>query len=310
MSGQSTGYKISVLLYTFGIAAETHVQLDAELSIKGFTVVSFELPGFGFSTPPPGFNFTLAANEAVVAELLDELSPRLPRPVTLALSCVAGLAARRLVSRPDAQSRWGIEALVSIQTPSHAAEIAWARREDRQVRPHSPMLGTSGVLHLTELLLHLSQGLLHTPVLGQTAMLALHGAVIDSWYRVALGRGRADPLRAPLEAAAHAARKAGAHNCLASAFQMLTHTHETIPAASLPSSPLPALSVWGAADRSHRGTDRSSSLAGWPGGSESVEFPDAGHFPELEAPQEFAEALSAFVRGAATALPHAGEPRL
>lgn len=160
----------------------------------------------------------------------------------------------------------------------------------------------------------LFQGILLTPVLGQTAMLAMHAAVVDSWYRVALGGGRADPLRGPLEAQAHVARRAGAHNSLASAFQMLTHEHAGeggIVAASAPTEPLPALSVWGATDRSHRGTDRSTSLLGWPGAAaEAVEFPEAGHFPELEAPSAFADAVAAFVRSSASAPPPEGKPRL
>lgn len=144
-------------------------------------------------------------------------------------------------------------------------------------------------------------------------MLALHGAVIDSWYRVALGRGRADPLRTALEAWAHAAKRAGAHNSLASAFQMLSHSHdlELTPALG---SPIPALSVWGVADRSHRGTDRSSSLVGWPGHTTHIEFPDVGHFPELEAPAAFADAVARFVQTYAhvtgTSPPAVGKPRL
>lgn len=196
-----------------------------------------------------------------------------------------------------------------------------------------------------------------------------------------------------MRAGAHAARQAGAHNSLASAFQMLAHPpHGGAEAKTLPresdeaaragstsegnrggaassssatagvvlsdeerravvAAGLPCLAVWGTDDRSHRKTDRASTLLCLPEGTRmvrhqappphtsarwrplppwllllshhrtrttrgsrqrrgafflplpplsQVEFDGVGHFPELEAPVQFAEAVADFVREAAS----------
>ena len=246
---------------------ETHAALTAALAARGVRTLTFELPGFGFSTPPAGFACTPDALAAVADELLRWLQQRdggAPCCVVLALSCVAGLASRPLAAR----RRDAVVGLVRLQTPSPAGAAAWAARADRT-------------------------GVLRMPLAGQLAMLTLHGKVIDSWYRAALAKGRADPLRAPLEAAAHAARAAGAHNCLATAFQAIGHAHDD--AVEAPALTCPALVLWGGADRSHAATDKRSAAAGLAGAVRLVEFPGAGHFPELKATDAFVDELVAFM---------------
>ena len=253
---------------------ETHAALVATLAARGVRTLTFELPGFGFSTPPARYACTPDALAAVADELLRWLQQRdggAPCRVVLALSCVAGLAARPLALR----RRDVVAGLVSLQTPSPAEAAAWASRADR--------LGVLGV-----------------PLAGQPAMLTLHGKVIDSWYRAALAKGRADPLRAPLEAAAHAARAAGAHNCLATAFQAIGHAHG-VEAGAPPELTCPALVLWGGADRSHAATDKRSAAAGLAGAVRFVELPDAGHFPELEATDAFVDEVVAFLAQLASA---------
>ena len=253
---------------------ETHAALVAALAARSVRTLTFELPGFGFSTPPAAYACTPDALAAVTDELLRWLQQRdggAPSRVVLALSCVAGLAARPLAAR----RRDVVAGLVSLQTPSAAEAAAWAARADRT-------------------------GVLGVPLAGQLAMLALHGKVIDSWYRVALAKGRADPQRAPLEAAAHAARAAGAHNCLATAFQAIGHAHGA-QVYEEPALTCPALVLWGGADKSHAATDKRSALAGLAGAVRFVELAEAGHFPELEATGAFVDQVVAFLTQIASA---------
>jgi pimeloyl-ACP methyl ester carboxylesterase len=252
---------------------ETHAALTAALAARGVRTLTFELPGFDFSTPPAGFACTPDALAAVADELLRWLE-RLdgaPCRVVLALSCVAGLAARPLAAR----RRDVVAGIISLQTPAPAEAAAWATRADRL-------------------------GVLRVPLAGQLAMLTLHGKVIDSWYRAALAKGRADPLRAPLEAAAHAARAAGAHNCLATAFQAIGHVHGA-PVDEEPALACPALVLWGGADRTHAATDKCSALMGLAGAVRFVELAEAGHFPELEATGAFVDQVVAFLTQIASA---------
>lgn len=80
-----------------------------------------------------------------------------------------------------------------------------------------------------------------------------------------------------MKAGAHAARLAGAHNSLASAFQMLAHAAHGEEAAgggsanaALATARLPCLAVWGTGDKSHRKTDRHSTLRCLPQGTRMV----------------------------------------
>jgi pimeloyl-ACP methyl ester carboxylesterase len=58
---------------------------------------------------------------------------------------------------------------------------------------------------------------------------------------------------------------------------------------------VPTAIVWGARDRSHAATDRRSSLA-LAARAEMHDWPDAGHFPDLEHPARFADLLRKLVR--------------
>lgn len=177
-----------------------------------------------------------------------------PGPYTLAFPCVTAYPALWLAARRPAL----VERLVLMQAPAWAEALRWKGRRD-------------------------PRGLLGTPYLGQIALKMLKRRRVEAWYRTALGH---DELLAPFTAATRRAFDHGACFCLATAFQQLLAGAE--PAFGTIAQP--ALVFWGGADRSHAGTDRASIRRHLPR-ARLVEWPDVGHFPELEAPQRFAAEL-------------------
>ena len=218
-------------------------------------VVCCEAPGFGFSRPAPGFDFSPASQAASMAALLARLALG---PYLLAFPCFAGLVAAKLASdRPEL-----VRGLCFVQTAAWSEELGWVRRIDRR-------------------------GLMQTPWLGQLATSLGKRRVARAWYRAALPPG-ADP--APFLAPALAAFERGGAYCLASAFQAACRT----PAPRLGPVRQPALVVWGGADRTHRRTDKRSILEYVPR-ADWVDFAAAGHFPDLEQPERFRDELRHFL---------------
>ena len=218
-------------------------------------VVCCEAPGFGFSRPAPGFDFSPASQAASMAALLARLALG---PYLLAFPCFAGLVAVQLAAEhPEL-----VNGLVIVQTPAWSEALGWVRRIDRR-------------------------GLLQTPWLGQLAMSFGKRRVARGWYRAALPPG-ADP--APFLAPALAAFERGGAYCQASAFQAACRT----PAPRLGPVRQPALVVWGGADRTHRRTDKRSILEYVPR-ADWVDFAAAGHFPDLEQPERFRDELRHFL---------------
>jgi len=218
-------------------------------------VVCCEAPGFGFSRPAPGFDFSPASQAASMAALLARLALG---PYLLAFPCFAGLVAVQLAAEhPEL-----VNGLVVVQTPAWSEALGWVRRIDRR-------------------------GLLQTPWLGQLAMSFGKRRVARGWYRAALPPG-ADP--APFLAPALAAFERGGAYCLASAFQAACRT----PAPRLGPVRQPALVVWGGADRTHRRTDKRSILEYVPR-ADWVDFAAAGHFPDLEQPERFRDEVLHFL---------------
>ena len=218
-------------------------------------VVCCEAPGFGFSRPAPGFDFSPASQAASMGALLARLALG---PYLLAFPCFAGLVAVQLAAEhPEL-----VNGLVIVQTPAWSEALGWVRRIDRR-------------------------GLLQTPWLGQLAMSFGKRRVARGWYRAALPPG-ADP--APFLAPALAAFERGGAYCLASAFQAACST----PAPRLGPVRQPALVVWGGADRTHRRTDKRSILEYVPR-ADWVDFAAAGHFPDLEQPERFRDELRHFL---------------
>jgi pimeloyl-ACP methyl ester carboxylesterase len=220
-----------------------------------WSVRVFEVPGFGASLPRVGFRYSMADAVALVARLLEALPGA---PHVLAMPCVSGFIAVALArSRPDL-----VRALVLPQVPDWAGTQRWlAGRDPRR--------------------------LLRTPLLGQLALLAVRRQRIAQWYAAALGPG-ASHTDFVTDTLAHF--DDGAGFALASAFQdfLADARHAPQPAD------VPALLLWGDADRSHRRTDPDATRALVPQGT-LLRRPHCGHFPELEDPLAFAADLERFL---------------
>lgn len=217
--------------------------------------VGLELPGFGHSRPSTSFHFTIDENADQVLEALHELG--IERAV-LMFPCLAGLIALEAARR--APNR--IAGVVLAQTPSFDDALAWTSRVD-------------------------FRGLIQTPVVGQLLVRALRRPLAKSWYRAALPRGADE---APYLDQALAAYANGADYSLASALQAV---HRADPPCG--TIPVPVLSVWGNADRTHRPSDPSGALELAPQGR-LVFFDGAGHFPDLEQPHRYEHEVLRFVR--------------
>ncbi len=214
-------------------------------------VLCFEAPGFGFSVPKRGYDFTLEHQTKAVVELLEAMQMG---PYTLAFSCVAVYVALRIaVEYPHL-----VEKLVLMQAPSWAEEMLWGRRID-------------------------PQGWMRTPVIGQLAFPAQKRAVSQGWYTIAVGKivPSAHFLTPCLQAFDH-----GAWYCLPSLVQGLFAGKEV----SFGKVEQPALVLWGGVDRSHRRTDKRSVLR-YVHEAPFITFEHAGHFPELEEPERFVQLL-------------------
>lgn len=222
---------------------------------RDFRVIVFEPPAFGLSLPRAGLDFSLPGTADVIETFLCTLGPG---PYVLAFPCVPAYAALLLAAHRPAL----VEALVLMQAPHWHEELAWKRRRD-------------------------PKNLLGRPWLGQLLLRLARRKRAGAWYRLALGNRELLPefVAATDHAFAH-----GACFSLASAFQRFLVDAD--PAFGVIGQP--ALVVWGAADRSHADTDRASIRRHLPQ-AWLLEWPDVGHFPELEAPLHFAEALRAFL---------------
>lgn len=173
----------------------------------------------------------------------------------LAFSCVNGYYALRAAQRAPER----VAGLLLAQTPSMVAMHAWKRRT--------------------------IPAALDIPGVGQAAMWLVRRRAADGWYDSALPRG--GDCR-PFRAIARHAFDHGACWCLASITQGLQRED----VLALRGVELPCTLVWGAADRSHRQTDPSSLRDLLPQ-AEILTFADAGHFPDLEQVERFAELLLA-----------------
>jgi len=175
---------------------------------------------------------------------------------TLAFSCANGLYAIRAAQLAPGR----IASLVLSQTPSLAAMQAWAYR--MIPRP------------------------LRIPVAGQLMSWLLRRKLAQLWYRSALPSHTAV---APWQQRAQHSFDAGGCFCLASVVQGLLRETRLSP---LPD--LPCTLIWGEQDRSHRSTLPASLLECLPRAN-ILRFADCGHFPDLEQPQRYAEALIAHI---------------
>jgi pimeloyl-ACP methyl ester carboxylesterase len=219
-------------------------------------VTIIELPGFGFSAARSGFDFSVSAVTRVVTSFLDTLGSA---PFVLAFPCATAYSAVAIANdRPDL-----VSAVVLAQAPSWSEELAWKARRD-------------------------PKGILSTPFLGQLALRARRRTRSPDWFKAAAGSLRR--CHQFIETT-DAAFDNGATFSLASAFQRFL-----VGAPALAPVQVPALFVWGLADRTHRRTDRLSSRT-LARDAHIIEAPELGHFPELEDPQWFGRSVRAFLDG-------------
>ena len=218
-----------------------------------FRVVVFEMPAFGLSLPSLGLGFELDSMATVIGAFLQQLALG---PYLLAFPCVPAYSALWLAGRhPEL-----VSGLVLMQAPDWPQELAWKHGRD-------------------------PKGILARPYIGQLLLRLLRRQRAGLWYRLALGR---QDLLEHFTDTTQCAFDHGAGFSLASAFQR----HLNGPEPAFGSITQPALVIWGEADRSHQHTDRTSIRRYLPQ-ARLISFAEAGHFPELEAPQRFAAEVRA-----------------
>lgn len=233
-----------------------HYQALFELLRADFRIICVELPGMGFSKPSTSFDFSLLSQARSVREVLEAEGIG---DAILAFSCVGAYLGLLLAHQlPDV-----VRGVVSIQAPSWPDEQRWARRIDFRGR-----------------------GVLAMPVVGQLMVDVARRSLAKRWIEKVIGHSELAP---QLVRQANAAFDAGSSWALAS----LTQAYFGQPAPPFHPVEQKALLVWGERDRSHRHSDPRSGLLYLPRG-EFVAFAEAGHFPELEEPQRFADLISGF----------------
>lgn len=226
---------------------EHHLPTARQLAAD-FRVIVADLPGFGFSAPPANYRHRLEEGAQVLLAVLDALN--IPRAI-LAASCVNGYYA--IAAAHLAPTR--VAHLLLMQTPALDAMHRWTER----IVPKP----------------------IRIPILGQLLSFVRRRSIAHGWYAVALAqREQRDTFR---QTAEHALAAGGCY-CFASVVQGMRHAD---PQASLLQAPsVPATLLWGDADRSHRGSDPQSLLRHLPH-AQIERCAEAGHFPDLEAPDHF-----------------------
>lgn len=175
-------------------------------------VVCFDMPGFGFSAPRPGYAHTLEQGAGAVLAVLDALEIR---EATLAFSCANGYYA--IAAARAAPAR--IRRLLLAQTAGISAMPAWTRRNVPKA--------------------------IQAPVVGQLLNRVVRRKLAHTWYGMSMPD---KPQRAAFRATADAALARGACFCLAGVVQGLSKAD----AAALSGAKQPATLLWGDSDRSHK----------------------------------------------------------
>lgn len=132
---EGTGARLVVLACDPPNVIEHYDALASALVARGFRVVVFEPPGFGFSRQHPGASLALDDQVGSVRELLQVLPDA---DITiLAFPCVAAYVALRLAIRHPAL----VDGLVLMQAPAWEDEMRWLDRVDRRRLLRGPLGG-------------------------------------------------------------------------------------------------------------------------------------------------------------------------
>ena len=237
------------------LTIECYDQTIAELS-RYFRVVVFEIPGFGFSFPKRlGFRYDFDSITAILTQFLSRLNNG---PYILSLPCLLGFCAIKIANlHPELVSH-----MVLNQIPTWQGALEWKKGRD-------------------------SQGILATPVLGQIALHFLKQKRSGAWFDLVIAESKTAQ---KLTETALWSYKLGACFSLASCFQF--YLKEQQP--DLDPVKQPSLIIWGECDGSHEKTDKSLTRQ-LTLDSEEVYIQKAGHSPEVETPEIFAESVKNLV---------------
>jgi len=214
---------------------------------EDYRVFVFELPGFGYSMMKRGFDFGFEATVETLHQLLLRWNAG---PYSLAFPCASAYFSIALANRfPELVSH-----LAMIQAPNWQQEQAWKHRLD----PHT---------------------VLNRPVIGQLFIKAKKRQVARQWVKFVSNTESFTNTSTPL--IDHQLHHGGCY-CLASAMQYCLPTQSP----QLSAIKQPATLIYGAKDRSHKVTDFGS-IRDYGADIALEPIDQAGHFPELETPQEF-----------------------
>lgn len=229
-----------------------HYDRLVQLLSPHFKILLLELPGFGFSIPKNiSYTYSIEAATQVVCRVLDELKLR---KNILAFPCTGGFIALKMAElRPGLVSD-----VVSIQTLCWKEQEEWANNIHQRIPIKSPFQGHFYFWFSKE-------------------------KVAKRWYERVVPD---EATRTALINTALSNFKKGAHYALASAFQALFNG----VAPKLKPTNVNALIIWGSADKSHQRQHKWSMLQYFLN-FEPLEFDTAGHFPELERPEFFAQKM-------------------
>jgi len=223
-----------------------------EILSREFRVVAFDAPGFGYSRASNEFNFSVSHNAKIIIEIIEKLEIE---RVILAMTCVGALPAiyaARL--RPDL-----VGGLVLGQVPSIEDAKLWAKNVD-------------------------VAGLLGMPYLGQTMLKIMRGKISKKWYESAFPKGY-DSKNHYLHTIDSYKRRASFS--LASAFQALEAEETTTSDLMVETN---SVILWGMMDRTHKKTNRHGIMECLPN-SVFFELENSGHFPDIEVPDIFSNAV-------------------
>ncbi len=237
------------------VTLECYDQLIQQLS-PHYRISVFELPGFGYSFPKSGFDFSF---DQCVDDLAALLSHWRSGPYVLAFPCASAFFALALAQRaPHLVSH-----VVMMQVPDWQQEQHWKQRLD-------------------------PKSLLQTPVLGQLLLKTSSDKIAHAW--LAYASNSAPFTHQAQSLVSHQLRHGGCY-CLASALQNSLPVQP--PQLGLLSQP--GMLVYGDQDRSHRKTDFNS-IRHYSEYIQIQRITGAGHFPELENPSLFAGLIDAFLQ--------------
>ena len=249
------GEKPTILMTPDAPCVIAHHEELIEELRSDFRVVCFEMPGSGLSFPRAGYSFTVAESADAVIELMDGLKIE---TAILNFTCANALHALNLSARfPDRVSH-----LALGQIPSVAGMRAWTNANIPKP--------------------------LQWPFLGQMIGRMAVGKLSDNWFSVSLPRPSEH--RETFNKLSRASLANGGCFCLASIVQGAKRS----PDDHMLGATQPTLMVYGNKDFSHRHSNFDQLVDTVPQAG-IVEFPECGHFPNLEQPQRFAQHVREFV---------------